>query len=299
MVGTALLRRLSQTPLEVLTTQRQSLDLRRQDLVEQWLARNRVDAVFLLAATVGGIEANRSRPAEFLYDNLIIAANVIHAAAQANVAKLMFLGSGCFYPKRASSPIQEASLLTGPIEETNEWYAIAKIAGVKLCQAYRRQFGKDFIVVVPTNLYGPGDNFSLEGSHVIPALIRKIHDAKLAGADAVEIWGTGNAVREFLYVQDAADALVFLMENYSSEEIINVAGGQEISIRELAKVIGETLEYRGGFQFNTNRPDGMPHKVLDASRLRSMGWRPSTDFRQGISETYRAFLTGPNLRLEC
>jgi GDP-L-fucose synthase len=289
MVGSALVRRLKPTGAELVTVDRQALDLRRQSEVEQWISGNKLDAIFLLAATVGGIEANRTRPAEFLYDNVMIAANVIHAAAETQVSKLMFLGSGCFYPKQAPSPIEEASLLTGPIEETNEWYAVAKIAGVKLCQAYRRQFGKDFIAVVPTNLYGPGDNFSLAGSHVIPALIRKIHEARASGGGPVEIWGSGKAVREFLYVEDAAEALVFLMEQYSAEAIINVAGGEEFSIRELAEVIAEVLDYRGGFRFDVSRPDGMMRKVLDPSRLVAMGWRPSTKLRAGIAETYRAF----------
>jgi len=293
MVGSALSRRLKSAGAEIVAVDRKALDLRRQSDLEQWLSKNRVDAAFVLAATVGGIEANRTRPAEFLYDNLMIAANVIHAAAQTNVSKLMFLGSGCFYPKEASSPIGEASLLTGPIEETNEWYAVAKIAGVKLCQAYRRQHGKDFIAVVPTNLYGPGDNFSSEGSHVVPALIRKIHEAKATNHGPVEIWGSGNTIREFLYVDDAVDALVFLMERYSSEDLINVAGGEELNIRELAELIADVLDYRGGFAFDKSRPDGMLRKVLDGSRVKSMGWSPSTTLRAGIAETYRAFLNDP------
>src|SRR2546426_10471789 len=212
MVGSALLRRLAGTEAEVLTATRTELDLRDQSAVNQWVGQNRPDAVFIGAATVGGIEANRTRPAEFLYNNLMIAANIIHAAAESGVSKLMFLGSSCFYPREAPQPIQEDSLLTGPLEPTNEWYAVAKIAGVKLCHAYRRQYGKNFIAVVPTNLYGPGDNFDLASSHVIPALIRRFHEAKVHGAAYVELWGTGTPIREYLYIEDAADALVFLME---------------------------------------------------------------------------------------
>jgi GDP-L-fucose synthase len=289
MVGRALCRRLVPTGAHLITADRQSLDLRRQSDVEHWLTDNRPDAVFLLAATVGGIEANRTRPAEFLYDNVMIAANVIHAVANTGVSKLMFLGSSCFYPKHAPSPIPENSLLTGPLEETNEWYAVAKIAGVKLCQAYRRQYGKDFIVAVPANLYGPGDNFDLANSHVIPALIRRIHDAVKGNRSSVEIWGSGKPIREFLYVDDAADALVVLMEGYSSGEIINVAGGEEVSIRELADMIADVIGYRGGFEFDLTRPDGMSRKVLDGSRLRAMKWKPSTTLREGIEETYKAF----------
>jgi GDP-L-fucose synthase len=220
---------------------------------------------------------------------MMIAANIIHAAAPSNVSKLMFLGSSCFYPKHADSPIQETSLLTGPLEETNEWYAVAKIAGVKMCQAYRRQYGKDFIAAVPTNLYGPGDNFNLENSHVIPALIRKISEAMNTNRP-VQIWGSGSAIREFLYVEDAVDALVFLMERYSTADIINVAGGEEVSIRQLAELIAEVIGYRGGFEYDRSRPDGMPRKVLDASRLRTMQWQPSTSLRAGLAETYKAFL---------
>jgi GDP-L-fucose synthase len=296
MVGSALVRRLATTGVQLLSADRKSLDLRRQQEVEQWLRDNRPDAVFVLAATVGGIEANRTRPAEFLYDNLIIAANIIHAASSVSVSKLMFLGSSCFYPRDTESPIREASLLTGPLEETNEWYAVAKIGGVKLCQAYRRQYGKDFIAVVPTNLYGPGDNFTVQGSHVVPALIRKIHEAKTGNGGPVEIWGTGSPVREFLYVDDAADALVFLMENYSSEQIINVAGGEHVSIRELAELIADVLDYRGGFNFDVSRPDGMPRKVLDSTRLRSMNWRASTTLRDGIAKTYADFGGNPARR---
>ncbi|PYS53404.1 MAG: GDP-fucose synthetase, partial [Acidobacteria bacterium] len=225
LVGSALVRRLSQTNAVLLTATRRELDLRDQEAVNLWVRQNRPDAVFIAAATVGGIEANRTRPVEFLLDNLMIAANIIHAAAEAGVRKLMFLGSSCFYPREAEQPAREESILTGPFEPTNQWYAVAKIAGVKLCEAYRKQHGKDFIVAVPTNLYGPGDNFDLVSSHVIPALIRRFDEARRSGAECVELWGTGQAVREFLYVDDAADAMVFLMEHYSEEAMINIAGG--------------------------------------------------------------------------
>jgi GDP-L-fucose synthase len=286
LVGGALLRRLASTGGVLLTADRATLDLRKQAPVEQWLAANRPDAIFLAAATVGGIEANRTRPAEFLYDNLMIAANVIHAAAENGVSKLMFLGSSCFYPRNAGQPIREDTLLTGAFEPTNEWYAVSKIAGAKLCQAYRRQHGKDFITAVPTNLYGPGDNFDVAAGHVIPGLICRIHEAKQANAESVEIWGTGRPEREFLYVDDAADAMVFLMERYTGEEMINIAGGEIVSIAELTRLIADEIGYRGAFRFDTLRPDGMPRKVLDSTRIRNYGWQPATSFRQGLSKTY-------------
>jgi GDP-L-fucose synthase len=290
MVGSALVRRLRSAGAEPILADRKILDLRKQDAVEQWISEARPQAVFVAAATVGGIEANRTRPAEFLYDNVMIAANIIHAAAGAHIEKLMFLGSSCFYPREVEQPIREDTLLTGPLEPTNEWYAVAKIAGIKLCEAYRRQYGKDFIGVVPTNLYGPGDNFDPAVSHVIPALIRKIHQAKQSDRAPVEIWGTGKPRREFLYVDDAADALVFLMENYSAAEPINVAGGEDVSIGELAELVAAHVGYRGGFHFDTTRPDGMPRKALDASRLLTLGWRPRTSLQTGIAESYRWFL---------
>jgi GDP-L-fucose synthase len=244
----------------------------------------------MAAALVGGIEANRTRPAEFLYDNLMITANIIHASAAGGVRKLMFLGSSCFYPREADQPIREEALLQGPFEPTNEWYAVAKVAGVKLCQAYRRQHGNDFIAVVPTNLYGPGDNFDESASHVIPAMIRRFHDAKCNGLSCVELWGSGRPTREFLYVDDAADALLLLMERYSSEEIINVAGGEDVSIADLAGLVSETVGYSGAIRFDTTKPDGMPRKALDASRISSMGWRPGISLRAGLSRTYDWFL---------
>ena len=290
MVGSALVRRLAGMQTDILTVDRNRLDLRDQAAVSLWLTENRPDAVFIAAATVGGIEANRTRPAEFVYNNLMIAANIIHAAAESGVSKLMLLGSSCFYPREAPQPIREDSMLTGPFEPTNEWYAVAKIAGVKMCQAYRRQYGKDFIAVVPTNLYGPGDNFDLAASHVIPALIRRFHEAKLKGVGCVEIWGTGKPIREYLYVDDAADALVFLMGRYSDEAIINVAGGEEISIAALAERIAAIVNYRGEIRYDPSKPDGMPRKVLDGSRLSAAGWKPSVPLDVGLARTYQWFL---------
>ena len=290
MVGSALVRKLRRSGVEVLTVDRAETDLRRQDAVERWMSNARPDAVIVAAATVGGIEANRTRPADFLYDNVTIASNVIHAAAETGVEKLMFMGSSCIYPRETAQPIREESLLTGPLEPTNEAYALAKIAGVKLCEAYRRQHGKDFVGVVPTNLYGPGDNFDPATGHVISSLIRKIHNAKTQRDESVEIWGTGSPRREFLHVDDAADALVFLMQRYSGAEVINVAGGEDLSIRELALLIAEVIGYDGSFRYDTSRPDGMPRKSLDASRLEAAGWRPSRTLRDGLAETYRWFL---------
>src|SRR5881396_3354830 len=245
MVGSALVRRLADAEAEILTVDRLRLDLRDQSAVKRWVHQSRPDAVFIAAATVGGIEANRTRPAEFLYDNLMIAANIIHAAAESGVSKLMLLGSSCFYPREAPQPIREDSMLTGPFEPTNEWYGVAKIAGVKLCQAYRRQYGCDFITVVPTNLYGPGDNFDPLQSHVIPALIRKLHDAVKEGRETVEVWGTGKPRREFMHVDDAADAAVFLLRHWSAEEPINVGTGEDIGIAELAETIARVVGFKG------------------------------------------------------
>jgi GDP-L-fucose synthase len=286
MVGSSLAQRLDAAGAEVLTVSRAACDLRDQAAVHAWVAETGPEAVFIAAAVVGGIEANQVRPAEFLYDNLLIAANIIHASATNGVLKLMFLGSSCFYPREAEQPIREDSLLQGPFEPTNEWYAVAKVTGVKLCQAYRRQYGKDFVAVVPTNLYGPGDNFDLAGGHVIPAMIRRFHEAKRDGAGAVELWGSGHPRREFLFVHDAADALCHLMENYSSEEIINVAGGQEISICELATLVSDIVGYTGTIRFDTSKPDGMPRKILDASRMLSASWRPRVSLRDGLVKTY-------------
>jgi len=290
MVGSALTRKLPEAGAEVLTLKRSECDLRDQPAVHAWVAENRPDAILIAAATVGGIEANRTRPAEFLYDNLLIAANIIHAAAESGVAKLVFLGSSCFYPREAAQPIREDSLLTGAFEPTNEWYAVAKVAGVKLCQAYRRQHGKDFIAAVPTNLYGPGDNFDLAGSHVVAAMIRRLHEARLNRQSPVDIWGTGRPRREFLYVDDAASALVYVLEHYSDEGIINVAGGEDVSIAELAELVAGVVGYTGGFRFDTSKPDGMPRKTLDDSRIRAAGWRPAVSLREGLEHTYASFL---------
>jgi len=290
MVGAAIVRRLVRENCQVLTAGHETLDLRRQADVEHWLAHNRPDVVFIAAAIVGGIQANTTRPAEFLYDNLAIEANLVHAAWRAGVRKLMLLGSNCVYPRLADQPLHEAALLTGPLEPSNQWYAIAKIAGIKLCDAYRRQYGCDFVSVQPANLYGPFDNFDPAGGHVLPSLMRRLHEAKLSGADAIEIWGTGSPLREFLHVDDAADALVFLMQRYSAEGQINVGGGQEISIRDLAATIGDVVGFKGRYVFNTDRPDGMPRKLLDNSRLAALGWQPKIALRDGIADMYRWFL---------
>jgi GDP-L-fucose synthase len=290
MVGQALVRRLGKSS-EVQTVDRKALDLRRQSDVEDWMADNKPEAVFIAAAVVGGILANDSRPAEFIYDNLAIEGNIIHAAAKLGVAKLIFLGSSCVYPKLCPQPMKEEHLLTGPLEPTNEWYAVAKIAGIKLVQAYRRQHGKDFISVIPTGLYGPGDTFDPAVSHVIPALIRKIEAAKTSGGP-VEIWGTGSPRREFLYVDDCADALVFLMERYGEERIINIGQGEEVSIAELARRIATIAGYEGDFKFLTDRPDGMPLKSIEGSRLVAMGWKPRTPLDQGLKNTIEAYRAG-------
>jgi GDP-L-fucose synthase len=298
MVGSALVGRLAAENCEILTVDRAEVDLRRQSAVEDWLKDQRPDTVFLCAATVGGIQANSSRPAEFIFDNLAIEMNVIHAAYRAGVERLMFLGSSCMYPRLADQPIQEDSILAGPVEPTNQWYAVAKIAGLKLVQAYRRQYGCDFITAVPTNLFGIGDNFDLAASHVVPAMIRKVRDAKLAGQDSVEIWGTGTPRREFLYVDDAADALVFLMKHYSAEAPINVAGGQDVSIRELAEMVAEVIGFDGKFVYDTTKPDGMPRKALDAQKLLAGGWKARIGLREGLQRTYEWFLAGNGIRLD-
>ena len=289
MVGGALVRRLAGAGCEILTAGRDQVDLRRQGATEAWFAAMRPEAVFVAAATVGGILANDTRPAEFLYDNLMIATNAIEAARRAGVAKLLFLGSSCIYPRLAPQPMREEALLTGPLEPTNQWYAIAKIAGLKLCQAYRRQYGADFISAQPTNLYGPGDTYDLQASHVIPALIAKIHSAKASGAGEVEIWGTGTPRREFLHVDDLADALVFLMERYSGEEHVNIGWGEDVSIADLARLIAAAVGYDGGFRFATDKPDGAPRKLLDVGRLTALGWRPRIGLRDGLADAYRWF----------
>ncbi len=290
MVGSALTRRLAGIGCEVLTAGRGEVDLRRQEATDTWLRAQRPDAVFIAAATVGGILANDTRPAEFLYDNLMIAANLIEASRRVGVKKLLFLGSSCIYPRLAPQPMREEALLTGPLEPTNQWYAVAKIAGLKLCAAYRRQYGADFISAQPTNLYGPGDTYDLQASHVVPALMAKTHHAKVTGAGQVEIWGTGTPKREFLHVDDLADALVFLMERYSDELQINVGWGEDVSIRELAELIAEVVGYTGGFRYAAEKPDGTPRKLLDVSRLSAMGWGPRIALRDGLADAYRWFV---------
>ena len=290
LVGRALCHRLSREDCEILTVDRTGLDLRRQDAVLAWLTQEKPDAVILAAARVGGIKANRDFPADFLYDNLMIEANVIHGSYQAGVRKLLFLGSSCIYPRDAAQPITEDALLTGPLESTNDAYAIAKIAGIKLCQAYRRQHGCDYISAMPCNLYGSGDAYDAEGSHVIPALILKIHAAKLNHAPTVEIWGSGRPLREFLYSTDAADALVHLLENYSSEPPINVGSGVEISIAALAAKIAEIIGFDGDFIFDTRQPDGTMRKLMDSARLNALGWRPQTDLPTGLRYSYQDYL---------
>jgi GDP-L-fucose synthase len=285
MVGSALVRRLAREDCEVLTVDRNQVDLRRQGETEAWIARARPDAIFLAAARVGGIAANDAYPGEFLHDNLAIQTNVIEGARRADVAKLLFLGSSCIYPKLAPQPIPEEALLTGPLEPTNEWYAIAKIAGLKLCQAYRRQYGCDFISAMPTNLYGPGDNFDLEASHVLPALIRKTVEARAEGRPEIVVWGTGTPQREFLHVEDCADALVHLMATYSGDMHINVGSGEEVTIAELARLVADAAGYSGAVVFDPSRPDGTPRKLVDSTRLRRLGWAPRIDLKSGVAET--------------
>lgn len=290
MVGSAILRRLLEEGAEVLAADRATLDLRRQADVEAWFDAERPQAVFLAAATVGGILANDTRPAEFIQDNLAIQGNVITAAHRSGVEKLMFLGSSCIYPKFAPQPMPEEALLTGPLEPTNQWYAVAKIAGIMSCAAFRRQYGSDFISVMPTNLYGPNDNFDLKNSHVIPALLAKADRAKAEGAAAMEVWGTGTPRREFLHVDDLADACVHVMQHYSDEPHLNIGTGQEVTIRELAELICDVVGFRGRLDFDTSKPDGTPRKLLDVGRLTALGWQPRIPLREGLAATYDSFL---------
>lgn len=290
MVGAAVVRRLASENCTVLTAGRSDADLRRQAETEAWMEANRPDVVVVAAATVGGIFANDTRPAEFIYDNLMIEANIIGAAHRLGVAKLLFLGSSCIYPRIAPQPIPEDSLLTGPLEPTNEWYAVAKIAGIKLCQAFRRQYGCDYISAQPTNLYGEGDNFSLTQSHVIPALIAKAHNAKISGASALEVWGTGTPRREFLYVDDLADALVYLLKNYSGPVQLNVGTGEDIPIGDLARLVCDVVGFTGDLVFDATKPDGTPRKLLDVSHLHTLGWKAQTDLADGLHRTYAWFL---------
>jgi GDP-L-fucose synthase len=290
MVGQSLMRRLAQENCEILTVTRGEVDQRRQADVEAWMEEHRPDAVFIAAATVGGIFANDTRPAEFIYDNLSIETNVIHAAWKTGVEKLLFPGSACIYPKLAPQPMPEEALLTGPLEETNQWYAIAKIAGIMMCQAYRKQYGCDFISAQPINLYGPGDNFDLESSHVIPALMRKAHEAKQANAADLTVWGTGNPRREFLFVDDLADSLVFLMKNYSGPVQVNLGTDEELTIRELAETIAQVVGFEGDLAFDPTKPDGAPGKLLDNTRIAGMGWTAATSLADGLNRTYEWFL---------
>lgn len=286
MAGSAILRRLETEDCDILTVNHDQVDLRRQEPVETWMAEQRPQAVFVAAATVGGILANSTRPAEFIYDNLAIESNIIHTAWKTGVEKLLFLGSSCIYPRLAPQPMTEDTLLTGPLEPTNEWYSVAKIAGIKLCQAYRRQYGCDFISAMPTNLYGPGDNYDPESSHVAAALQVKVHRAKTTSAKSIEIWGTGTPKREFLYVDDLADGVVFMMKNYSGESHLNVGTGIDISIRELAELAAGVANWNGGFVYDHSKPDGMPSKIMDVSKLSALGWQAGTQLEEGYRKAY-------------
>lgn len=291
LVGSAVLRRLEREGFEVvLTATRDQLDLRDQAAVNYWFKANRPEFVFLVAGTVGGIMANSTRPAEFIYDNMMIHATVVHAAHLYGVKRLLYLGSSCIYPRECAQPMREGHLLSGPLEPTNESYAVAKIAGIKLCQAYRKQYGCDFISAMPTNLYGPHDNFDLESSHVLPALIRRFHEAKVQGREEVTLWGTGSPRREFLHVDDLADACLFLMRGYDEAEHLNVGTGVDLSIRELAELVAGIVHPKAKLVFDTTKPDGMPQKLLDVSRLHELGWRHRIELAGGIESTYRWFL---------
>jgi GDP-L-fucose synthase len=290
MVGSAVVERLDSEECEILIVPRPELDLRNQQAVERWMTKLRPDVVVLAAAKVGGIMANNSYPVDFLYDNLMIETNIINSAWKAGVAKLLFLGSSCIYPKFAPQPIKESALLSGPLEPTNQWYAIAKISGIMLCQAYRRQYECDFISAMPTNLYGPNDNFDLVSSHVLPALLAKAHNAKLRGLQSFELWGTGSPRREFLHVRDLADAIVHLLKFYSGEQHVNVGFGSDLTIFELAHLIKDVVGYDGEIVFDRTKPDGTPRKLLDSSFLMSMGWVPRVDLESGLQSTYNWYL---------
>ena len=292
MVGSAIVRNLRANGYENIVVRTSAeLDLRNQAAVTDFFAAERPDYVFLAAAKVGGILANNTYRAEFLYDNLLIEANIIHQAYKTEVTKLLFLGSSCIYPKLAPQPLQEESLLTGSLEATNEPYAIAKIAGIKLCEEYRHQYGCNFISAMPTNLYGPNDNYDLQGSHVLPALIRKFHEAKISGSPSVEVWGTGSPRREFLHADDLAEACVFLMENYNDKLFVNIGTGEDLTIRALAELIQATVGYEGDLRWNTDKPDGTPRKLMDVSRLHNMGWKHRIELADGLTKTYQDFLT--------
>lgn len=289
LVGSAIVRRLAGEDCEVLTAGREDMDLCDQRQVRDWFAAQRPDAVILAAAKVGGIYANDTQPADFIYENLMIEANVIEAAHRNDVEKLLFLGSSCIYPKHAAQPMHEDSLLTGSLEPTNEWYAIAKIAGIKLCQSYAREYGKNFISGMPTNLYGPHDNYDLHNSHVLPAFIRKVHEAKQAGAKSITVWGTGTPRREFLHTTDLAEACVFLLENYDEPDLVNIGCGEDVTIRELAETVCDVLGFDGTLEFDASKPDGTPRKLLDISKIKSLGWSPRIPLREGIADAYRWF----------
>lgn len=290
MVGSAIVRRLKEEDCTILTATREEADLRDPAAVDAWVRRHRPDGAIVAAAKVGGIMANVSLPADFIYDNLMIASNIVKCAHDHKFEKVLFLGSSCIYPKFAPQPMPEDSLLTGPLEPTNEWYAVAKIAGIKLCQAYRRQHGDDMISAMPTNLYGPGDNYDLQTSHVLPALLRKMHVARDNKEPTVTIWGSGTPLREFMFVDDLADACIFLMKKYSADEHVNVGSGQEISIRDLAKLIAEIVGFEGELVFDKTKPDGTPRKLLDSSKLAQLGWTATHSLADGIRAAYSAFL---------
>ena len=292
MAGSALVRRLKSEDCEILTADRQKLDLTDQSQTEDWLAQHRPDAVFNAAGHVGGIFANDTFPADFIVDNLAIGLNVIRGSFKTGVKKLLALGSSCIYPKLAAQPMTEDSLLTGPLEPTNEWYAVAKIAAIKMCEAYRKQHGADFISVMPTNLYGPGDNYHPKNSHVPAALIRRFHEGKTAGAPTVDVWGTGKPRREFLCSDDLADACVFVMKHYSAPGFLNVGTGKDVTIGEFAQIVSDVTGYQGGIVFDTSRPDGPPQKLLDVSRLTALGWQPKIPLREGLAAAYADFLSG-------
>ena len=290
MVGSAIMRQLSNYDVKLLTVDREQLDLRDQEHTKAWLFDNKPDLIFLVAATVGGIVANDTYPSSFLYDNLMIEANVINAAASTKVEKLVFVASSCIYPKLAEQPIKEDALLTGPLEPTNEWYAIAKIAGIKLCQSYRKEFDLNFVSAMPTNLYGPNDNFDLETSHVLPALMHKIHLAKINNESQVRIWGTGKPRRELMHVDDCAEALVHIMKNYDDYEPINIGQGFDMEISEIAQRLAKILDWQGEFVYDKSKPDGSPRKLLDTSKLEALSWQSKIDFDQGVSDLYKWFL---------
>ena len=294
MVGRAVVKTLKNYDCEILTVDRHELDLSRQQKVEDWMAAHKPDAIVICAAKVGGILANDTYPADFIYSNIILETNIINAAYEQKVKKLVFLGSSCIYPKLAEQPIKENDLLSGHLEETNQWYAIAKIAGIKLCQAYRKQHGCDFISAMPTNLYGPHDNFNLETSHVIPALIRKTCEAKAANASELIVWGSGTPRREFLHVDDCAEGIVFLLENYSNDSHVNLGTGQDVTIYELAELIKEAIEFKGNIVFDPSKPDGPPQKCLDVSLMKSLGWQSRIMFHEGLQDTVKWFYKNCN-----